>query len=93
MPWAIGATVSAGALHAQGWGFESLIAHQKTMKPALGPASVFWWAMAPYSSGSMAAPSPFVRTASTTFVMPMDAVRAPMVMAYLRTTFTAIAEA
>ena len=24
---AIGATVSAGALHAQGWGFESLIAH------------------------------------------------------------------
>ena len=26
-PRAIGATVSAGALHAQGWGFESLIAH------------------------------------------------------------------
>ena len=28
LPRAIGATVSAGALHAQGWGFESLIAHQ-----------------------------------------------------------------
>ena len=26
---AIGATVSAGALHAQGWGFESLIAHHR----------------------------------------------------------------
>ena len=28
-PRAIGATVSAGALHAQGWGFESLIAHHR----------------------------------------------------------------
>lgn len=31
-PRAIGATVSAGALHAQGWGFESLIAHHRKWK-------------------------------------------------------------
>ena len=30
---AIGATVSAGALHAQGWGFESLIAHHRHRRP------------------------------------------------------------
>ena len=30
---AIGATVSAGALHAQGWGFESLIAHHRIVRP------------------------------------------------------------
>ena len=30
---AIGATVSAGALHAQGWGFESLIAHHRIFGP------------------------------------------------------------
>ena len=30
---AIGATVSAGALHAQGWGFESLIAHHRFDRP------------------------------------------------------------
>ena len=34
---AIGATVSAGALHAQGWGFESLIAHHRFDRlPAMG---------------------------------------------------------
>lgn len=37
---AIGATVSAGALHAQGWGFESLIAHPlKNTAPTRGPFS------------------------------------------------------
>ena len=41
---AIGATVSAGALHAQGWGFESLIAHHLNDKASsngglsLGPS-------------------------------------------------------
>ena len=40
---AIGATVSAGALHAQGWGFESLIAHHGIGN---GPrkGTVFVWA-------------------------------------------------
>ena len=40
---AIGATVSAGALHAQGWGFESLIAHHRIGN---GPrkGTVFVWA-------------------------------------------------
>ena len=40
---AIGATVSAGALHAQGWGFESLIAHHRIGN---GPrkGAVFVWA-------------------------------------------------
>ena len=39
---AIGATVSAGALHAQGWGFESLIAHHRFVRlPAMG-AFLFW---------------------------------------------------
>ena len=37
---AIGATVSAGALHAQGWGFESLIAHHMIDKaPSNGSLS------------------------------------------------------
>ena len=37
---AIGATVSAGALHAQGWGFESLIAHHLIEKaPSYGGLS------------------------------------------------------
>lgn len=36
---AIGATVSAGALHAQGWGFESLIAHHvKLTRGPYGPS-------------------------------------------------------
>ena len=40
---ALGATVSAGALHAQGWGFESLIAHHRIGN---GPrkGTVFVWA-------------------------------------------------
>ena len=40
---AIDATVSAGALHAQGWGFESLIAHHRIGN---GPrkGTVFVWA-------------------------------------------------
>lgn len=40
-PRAIGATVSAGALHAQGWGFESLIAHHLVVRPATRGAFSF----------------------------------------------------
>lgn len=38
---AIGATVSAGALHAQGWGFESLIAHHRIVRPPAMEAFLF----------------------------------------------------
>ena len=37
--------VSAGALHAQGWGFESLIAHQE-MKCGSGDGAAFWFGRA-----------------------------------------------
>ena len=40
-PWAIGATVSAGALHAQGWGFESLIAHHRFASGAMKAPFLF----------------------------------------------------
>ncbi len=40
---AIGATVSAGALHAQGWGFESLIAHH-LFDNGSRKGTVFVWA-------------------------------------------------
>lgn len=40
---AIGATVSAGALHAQGWGFESLIAHHR-IGDGHRKGTVFVWA-------------------------------------------------
>ena len=39
---AIGATVSAGALHAQGWGFESLIAHHLNDKASSNGGLSFW---------------------------------------------------
>ena len=39
---AIGATVSAGALHAQGWGFESLIAHHRIVRPPAMEAFLFF---------------------------------------------------
>ena len=37
--------VSAGALHAQGWGFESLIAHQG-MRGGAGDGAAFWFGRA-----------------------------------------------
>ncbi len=48
---AIGATVSAGALHAQGWGFESLIAHHVMLTRGLHGPSRFLHAGFDLSAG------------------------------------------